>query len=59
MSVGQQRKGRALNKAKKGKGMHGGRWNHGFVPLNAIAKRLKEKKFRQQGVRRKKLVGSK
>lgn len=58
MSVGQQRKGRALNKAKKGKGLHGGVWGHGFVPLNAVAKRLKEKKFRQKGVSRKRLVGS-
>ena len=46
-----RRKGR-LNKGKKGKGLQGGKWGHGFVPKNAAARRLK-KKLDRSGKRRK------
>jgi hypothetical protein len=46
------RKGRTLNKRKKGKAMQGAKWGHGFVPKNAAARRLK-KKLDRNGKRRK------
>lgn len=47
------KKGRTLNKGKKGKGIHGGKWGHGFTPKNEVARQLKSKTFRKKGVRRK------
>jgi len=42
---------KTLNKAKKGKGLQGGKWKHGFVPANAAARKLK-KKLDRNGKRR-------
>lgn len=36
-----RKKRRTLNKRKKGHGLHGGKWGHGFKPKNAVARRLK------------------
>lgn len=37
------RKGRSLNRNKKGKAKNGAKWGHGFVPKNAAARKLKKK----------------
>ncbi len=42
---------KTLHKSKKGHGMQGGKWHHGFVPANAAARRLK-KKLDRNGRRR-------
>ncbi|AXH49755.1 hypothetical protein KNU02_gp29 [Gordonia phage Pleakley] len=43
---------RKLKYSKKGKGMNGAKWGHGFVPKNAAARKLK-KKLDRNGKRRK------
>lgn len=40
---------RRLNKRKKGKGIGGGKWGHGFKPKNAVARQLKNKTYRKKG----------
>lgn len=45
------RKKRTLNKRKKGNGIGGGRWGHGFKPKNAVARKLKSKTYRKRGTK--------
>lgn len=40
-----RKKRRTLNTRPKGKGKHGGKWGHGFVPKNAVARKLKAKTY--------------
>lgn len=44
---------RKLNKRKKGRGIGGGKWGHGFKPKNAVARQLKAKTYRKKGKKRK------
>ena len=43
-----RKKGRKLNKRPKNKGIGGGKWRHGFIPRNAVARRLKSKTYRRK-----------
>lgn len=45
-------RGKKQKVSKKGKGMNGAKWGHGFVPKNAAARKLK-KKLDRNGKRRK------
>lgn len=45
---------RRLTHRKKGKGKAGGKWKHGFVPQNAVARQLKNKTYRRKSARSKK-----
>lgn len=49
-----RRKGRSrrsLNSRPKGKGKHGGKWKHGFIPKNAVARKLKNKTYGRKSVK--------
>ena len=48
-----QRKRRTLNTRPKGKGKGGGKWGHGFVPKNAVARKLKNKTYGRKGIKAK------
>lgn len=50
-----RRKGRSkrtLNTRPKGKGKAGGKWGHGFVPKNAVARQLKNKTYGRKGTKK-------
>ena len=50
---------RTLNKRKKGNGIGGGKWSHGFKPKNAVARKLKNKTYRTKGHSKKRRTGRK
>lgn len=42
---------RSLNSRPKGKGKYGGKWKHGFIPRNAVARQLKNKTYGRKSVK--------
>lgn len=43
---------RRLSTRKKGRALGGAKWKHGFKPQNAVARKIKQKKFRKKGKKR-------